>query len=183
MKAKKKKVTKKVANPELVDTLKKFNPEVPVSINCSFWSQSLDEKGVTEWYYEFIDEETSETTEYEYVLKYTTNWSGGHIKSFENDYTVKDAIELFSKYKLRQLSSSVFPNGFMIGNLEDGHTTSTIKWISKVDKKHKPLLPSADEMYENLDCEDSNMTFKCPDSIEVTIKIDKENTWTYTLDK
>lgn len=178
--SKKKKAKVKIKGyPELVTILEKFNPNEQVNLRFTFGKKELIEVGYGGGTHTLTDE-SGETFEYDYSLKYSTNWRFGTLISDNNSYVVEDLIEIFNKKTISECSSKVF-RGLLLENTEDGSNDYEVKWSGKIKKSHKDLLPSSGDLFWDMEIYDSEYTFNAIDKIELSIEIDINTTWTYTI--
>lgn len=180
MKKKTKKKPKKISGyPELVSILEKFNPSEQVNLRCTFGKKELIEVGYGGGTYTLTDE-SGESFEYDYRLKYSTNWRFGTLVSDGYAFTVGDLIEIFKKKRISECSSKVF-GGLVLENTEDGSNEYQLKWSGRIKKDHKDLLPSDNDLFWEMEIFDSEYTFNAIDEMVLSIEIDVDTTWTYTI--
>jgi len=145
-------------NKNVIDELKKLNPEDQTKVTLIFNKKSLNEINYINGTWE----------EKNYFCEASTNWRSGEL--FTEEMNVDELIKLLKKKNISELDQSDF-NDLQLVEASDGSTdVYDVEWDVELTEEEEERAPSGMDMYWDGDITDNSYEFSSDSIYELKIE-------------
>ena len=146
-------------NKQIVEELKKLNPEDSTKITIICGKRCLDE----------INYVSGTWEDKTYTCEASTNWRTGEL--YTEEMTVEDVIKLLKKKEIFNMDVNDF-SGLQMGEATDGSTdVYDIEWSEPLTEEEEEIAPSGMDMYWEGDINDVDYEIAPNGIVEITIEV------------
>jgi hypothetical protein len=146
-------------NKQIVEELKKLNPEESAKVTIICGKRCLDE----------INYVSGTWEEKTYTCEASTNWRTGEL--YTEEMTVEDIIKLLKKKEIFNMDVNDF-SGLQMGGATDGSTdVYDIEWSEPLTEEEEEIAPSGMDMYWDGDINDVDYEIAPNGIVELTIEV------------
>jgi hypothetical protein len=146
-------------NKQIVEELKKLNPEDSTKITIICGKRCLDE----------INYVSGTWEDKTYTCEASTNWRTGEL--YTEEMTVEDVIKLLKKKEILNMDVNDF-SGLQMGEATDGSTdVYDIEWSEPLTEEEEEIAPSGMDMYWEGDINDVDYEIAPNGIVEMTIEV------------
>jgi hypothetical protein len=145
-------------NKNVIEELKKLNPEDQTKVTLIFNKKSLNEINYINGTWE----------EKNYFCEASTNWRSGEL--FTEEMNVDELIKLLKKKNISELDQSDF-NDLQLVEASDGSTDIyDVEWDVELTEEEEERAPSGMDMYWDGDITDNSYEFSSDSIYELKIE-------------
>ena len=145
-------------NKNVIEELKKLNPEDQTKVSLIFNKKSLNEINYINGTWE----------EKNYFCEASTNWRSGEL--FTEEMNVDELIKLLKKKNISELDQSDF-NDLQLVEASDGSTDIyDVEWDVELTEEEEERAPSGMDMYWDGDITDNSYEFSSDSIYELKIE-------------
>jgi hypothetical protein len=145
-------------NKNVIEELKKLNPEDQTKVTLIFNKKSLNEINYINGTWE----------EKNYFCEASTNWRSGEL--FTEEMNVDELIKLLKKKNISELDQSDF-NDLQLVEASDGSTdVYDVEWDVELTEEEEERAPSGMDMYWDGDITDNSYEFSSDSIYELKIE-------------